>query len=96
MPFVEPGDAHRDSFPTEGHTAFYIGFAAHVESTGLRKGVAEGRDDLRVHTGADEHLRPIWASRSRKSLPMVSIPAVQLGSVPLVSTVSIPSSPASK
>jgi len=56
MPFVQPGQAHGDTFAAEGHTAFQRRFAAGMERPRPGQGRAQFVDDSGVHTGTDQHL----------------------------------------
>ena len=60
MPFVKAGNAHGNAFPTEAHTAFHIGFTAHVECPGVGEAGLKGSDDGGFDSAADEDLRTIF------------------------------------
>ena len=57
VPFIQPGKAHGDPFPAKTHTAFYFGFAAHVECPGTGYFLQELFDDSCFDTGTDEYFR---------------------------------------
>ena len=68
VPFVKAGDAHGDALPTEDHAAFNVGFAAHVERTGLREAVQEGGNGRGLYAAADQNLRAALTVTQLKKL----------------------------
>ena len=54
MPFIQAGDAHGHTLSAEAHTAFQVGFAAHVECPGLGKTGFQLGDHGGIDTGTDD------------------------------------------